>query len=159
MQLLTRLSRFSHVLGMANHPNFKYYKSVVQNHFRMMKLSGKHSWFCVMIPVSADALAPSDIRRSSDIVMTKFGSLYKDATCSGRSSRPGQNGCHFGDNIFNCIFMNEKLCTFIGISLKCVSKGPINSKSALVQVMAWCPTGNKPLPEPMMTQSTAYIPH
>ena len=25
--------------------------------------------------------------------------------------------------------------------------------SALVQVMAWCQTGTKPLPEPMMTQS------
>ena len=26
------------------------------------------------------------------------------------SSPPGQNGCHFADNIFRCIFVNEKFC-------------------------------------------------
>ena len=31
-------------------------------------------------------------------------------------------------------------------------QGPINITSTLVWVMAWCQTGNKPLPEPMMTQ-------
>ena len=39
-------------------------------------------------------------------------------------------------------------------------KGPIDSKSALVQVMAWHRTGNKPLPEPMLAQFTdAYMWH
>ena len=39
-------------------------------------------------------------------------------------------------------------------------KGPIDSKSAWVQVMAWRQTGDKPLPEPMMTQLTdAYMGH
>ena len=38
------------------------------------------------------------------------------------------------------------------ISLKFVLKGPIDNKPALIQVMAWCQTGNKPLPEPMLTQ-------
>ena len=38
--------------------------------------------------------------------------------------------------------------------------GPIDNKSALVQVMAWCQTGNKPLPEAMMTQFTdEYMQH
>ena len=36
--------------------------------------------------------------------------------------------------------------------LKFVSKYPINYKSALVRVMAWCCTGTKLLPEPMMTK-------
>ena len=37
-------------------------------------------------------------------------------------------------------------------------KGPTVNKSALVQVMAWCQTGTKPLPEPMMNLSTdVYI--
>ena len=65
---------------------------------------------------------------------------------------PAQNGRHFADDIFKSIFMNEKFCIFIGISLKFVPKGPIVNKSALVQVMAWRRTGDKPLPEPMMTQ-------
>ena len=48
----------------------------------------------------------------------------------------------------------------IQISLKFVPKGPIENKSALVQVMAWHPTGDKPLPEAIMTQFTgAYMWH
>ena len=35
------------------------------------------------------------------------------------------------------------------------SKGPIDNKSALVQVMAWRWTGGKSLLEPMLTQFTA----
>ena len=38
------------------------------------------------------------------------------------------------------------------ISLKFVPKSPVDNKSALVQVMAWHQTDNKPLPEPMLTQ-------
>ena len=37
------------------------------------------------------------------------------------SSPPGQNGDHFADDIFKCIFMNEKFCISIQISLKFVS--------------------------------------
>ena len=45
-------------------------------------------------------------------------------------------------------------------SLKFVPKGPINNKPALVQVMAWRWTGDKPLPELMLTQFTdAYMRH
>ena len=46
------------------------------------------------------------------------------------------------------------------ISLKFVPRSPIDNKPALVQVMAWRRTGDKPLPEPMMTQFTdAYMRH
>ena len=48
--------------------------------------------------------------------------------------------------------MNEKFCISIRISLKFVSRGLIDNKPALVQVMAWRQTGDKPLPEPMLTQ-------
>ena len=41
------------------------------------------------------------------------------------SSPPGQKGRHFADDIFK------------SISLKFVPGGPIDNKSALVQVMAW----------------------
>ena len=55
------------------------------------------------------------------------------------------------DDIFKCIFLNEKFCIVIWISLKFVPKGPIDNKWSLVQVMAWHRTGDKPLPGPMMT--------
>ena len=51
-----------------------------------------------------------------------------------------------------------KFCILIQIPLEFVSKGPIDSKSVLVQVMAWRQTGTKPLPEAIMTQFTdAYM--
>ena len=64
------------------------------------------------------------------------------------------------DDIFNCIFLNENDRIPIQISLRYVPRSPIDNKSALVQVMAWRRTGEKPLPEPMMTQFIdAYMRH
>ena len=48
------------------------------------------------------------------------------------------------DNIFNCIFLNENDRIPVQISLKYVPGSPIDNKPALVQVMAWCRTGDKP---------------
>ena len=63
------------------------------------------------------------------------------------------------DDIFKSIF-NESIWISITISLKFILRGPIDYKSALVQVMAWHRTGEKPLPESMLTQFTdAYIRH
>ena len=42
------------------------------------------------------------------------------------------------------------------ISLKFVSKSPIANESALVQVMSWHRTGDKPLPEPILTKNYLY---
>ena len=56
------------------------------------------------------------------------------------------------DDIFECIFLNENYRIPIQVSLKFVLRSLIENKPALVQVMAWCQIGNKPLPEPMMTQ-------
>ena len=74
--------------------------------------------------------------------------------------RPRQNGRHFQDDIFKCIFLNENLWISIQISLKFVPKGPINNIPALVQVMAWHRSGDKPLSDPMMVKFTdAYMRH
>ena len=64
--------------------------------------------------------------------------------------RPEQNGWHFTDNIFKLIFLNENIGVLIIILLKFVPKGPIDNKSALVQVMAWHQTGVKPFTEPIL---------
>ena len=70
------------------------------------------------------------------------------------SSLPGQNGCHFTDNIFRCIFVNEQLRILIKILLKVVPKGPIDNIPALVEIMAWRRIGDKPLSEPMLSRFT-----
>ena len=71
--------------------------------------------------------------------------------------RPRQNGCHFADGIFTCIFFNENAWILIKISLKFVPKGPINNIPALVLITAWCRPGNKPLSEPMMVTLKTHI--
>ena len=49
------------------------------------------------------------------------------------SSPPGQNGCHFADDIFKCIFLNENLCILIKkFLLQFVPKGPVDNKSTLL---------------------------
>ena len=59
--------------------------------------------------------------------------------------------------IFKCIFLTE---ISILISMKFVPKGPINNIPALVQMMAWRWPGEKPSPEPMLTQFTdVYMRH
>ena len=69
------------------------------------------------------------------------------------SSPPGQNGCQFADDLFRCIFVNEKFCILIKFSLKFVPKGPIDNIPALVQVMAWRRIGdhylNQCWPDPL----------
>ena len=64
------------------------------------------------------------------------------------------------DDTFMRIFMNEKFCILIRISLKFVPKVPIYNTSALVQVMAWRRTGDTPLSEPLLTHFVdAYMQH
>ena len=59
---------------------------------------------------------------------------------------------NLADVIFKRIFLNENAWISMKISLNFVTKDPIDSTPALVQVMAWRRTGDKLLPEPMMTQ-------
>ena len=64
------------------------------------------------------------------------------------------------DDVFRGIFLNEKFGISIRISLTFAPKGPIDNKSVLVQVIAWRRIGDKPLPDPMLTQFTdAYVWH
>ena len=65
-----------------------------------------------------------------------------------------------GDNL-QTTFLNA----FCGKSFKCqsefrfITSSPNDNKSILVQVTVWCQTGDKPFPEPMMTQFTdTYLP-
>ena len=71
--------------------------------------------------------------------------------------RPGRNEQHFADDIFKRIFFNENVWITIKISLKFVPKGPINNIPALVQIMAWRRSGDKPLSEAMMVSLTTHI--
>ena len=56
--------------------------------------------------------------------------------------------------------MNEKHVILIRISLKILPEGLSDNKTVLVQGMTWRRRGDKPLPEPLLTQLTdAYKRH
>ena len=67
--------------------------------------------------------------------------------------RLGQNDCHFAGNISKCIFPMKGFVIWSKFHWQLfVHMGPIDNNSTLVQVMAWCLFGTKPLSEPMLTK-------
>ena len=68
-----------------------------------------------------------------------------------------QNERHFPDDMFKWIFVNENVWIPIKISLKFVSRGPINITQALVHLMAWRRPGDKPFSEPMVARLLTHI--
>ena len=69
-----------------------------------------------------------------------------------RTLRPWQNCRHFTEDLFTRIyaFFNENVWISLKISLKFVAAVQINCIPALVQTMAWCWPGDKPLSKPML---------
>ena len=94
----------------------------------------------------------SEVNYDNECYMDAFINLF-----SVNTLRPRQDARHFPDDIFKCIFLNENVWTSIAISLKFVSKGPIHDIPALVQIMAWRRSGDKPLSEPMMVRLPTHI--
>ena len=58
----------------------------------------------------------------------------------------------FPYEIFKYIILNENIRISIEISVNYVANNPVNNKPALVRIMAWRRTGDKPLSETMMVQ-------
>ena len=71
--------------------------------------------------------------------------------------RMRQDGRHFTYDIFNCIFLNEKVWILIKISLKFVPNGPISNIPPLGQMMACRRPGDKPSSEPIMVRLPTHI--
>ena len=57
---------------------------------------------------------------------------YLTPTPNPYSPIPGQNGPHFADDIFRCIFVKWKFCIFIKIALKFIPMRPIDHNPAMV---------------------------
>ena len=58
---------------------------------------------------------------------------------------------------FSSAFLEWKRMNSIKISLKIVATGPINNILELVQIMAWCRPGDRPLSEPMLVCLLTHI--
>ena len=78
-------------------------------------------------------------------------------TAQVNTLRPRQDGRPFANDIFKYILLNENVWIPNEISLKFVPKGSINNFPSLVQIMAWCRPGDRPLSELMMVSSLTHI--
>ena len=105
---------------------------------------------CVLTLITPE----TDITYGTTIVMQSIRMVFVIAL---NSLRPRQNGRHFADDIFKCIFLNENVWISIKILLKFVPKGPISNIPALVQIMAWRRPGDMPLSEPMVVSLPTHI--
>ena len=63
-----------------------------------------------------------------------------------------ENGWHLTDDIFKCILLNKNFLFSYQAFLRYVPEGLVEDNSALVQGVACRWTGDKPLPELMVTK-------
>ena len=71
-----------------------------------------------------------------------------------------KNGHHFADDIFKRIFFDDNFLILNKLSLKYIHHDLIDNLAALVQIMAWRQTGDRPLSEAMSVYFTdAYMRH
>ena len=82
-----------------------------------------------------------------------------DGTLDVNTSRLRQNGRHFADDVFKCIFLNENVWFSLDISLKFVPKVLINNIPTLVQIMTRRLNGANPLSEAMLVYWRIYASH
>ena len=71
--------------------------------------------------------------------------------------RPRQDGRHFPDDIFKWIFLNENVQICLRFHWNLFPRFRINKIPPLVQIMAWCQLGDKPLSETMTVSLLTHI--
>ena len=97
----------------------------------------------------------SDINRGSKNMNTILWVVKKISNI--KKLRPRQNGRHYPDDMFKCIFLNDKVQIPIKISLKFVSKSSVNNIPSFVQTMVWRSPGDKPLSDPILVSLLTHI--
>ena len=108
-----------------------------------------YRWNSLFIPTRrTSTVQPWELGNASNVIP------HYSSKAEFNTLRPKQNGRHFADDIFKCIFLNENAWISVKISPKFVPKGPIKNIPALVQIMAWRRPGEKPLSEPMVSLPT-----
>ena len=103
--------------------------------------------------------SPAKMERDIDVFSAgnKVWQALIFSTASIIPLRPRQNGRHFVDDISKCVFLDENIRISIDISLKFVPRGPTNNISALVQIIAWCRPGDRPLSDLLVVSLLTHI--
>ena len=90
------------------------------------------------------------------LLFTKYRKKYFYLVCIGHlndyrvSGIPKVSGHSCMDGIKSSSSFKKTYAKSMEISLKYVPYGPVENMAALVQIMAWSPTGDRPLSEPML---------
>ena len=110
--------------------------------------SKRHLWWWVNTDPD-NGLVPSVTKPLPEPMLTKFHDIIYRADSSFAPSR--------WETALLCNNVSYWLGTSLESALIWCHKGPINNIPALVQIMAWCRSGNKPLSEPMLIILLAHI--
>ena len=102
------------------------------------------------------ALVPG---QSNLMTMTKQCAYFMGYIAFFKILKLRQNGSHFAYDYFKSIFSNENVWSSFETSLKYVPKHQNNNIPTLIQIMAWCWPGDKPLIEPMMDTLLMHMRH
>ena len=118
------------------------------SHFSLDMKYTNEKWVCITLPLTKLA---NNYAMKTVLVVLNNRHLYGQAMGSINTLSLRENSHRFADNILNAFsWMKIDVCWFKLHKLKSVSKGAINNKPALVQIMAWHWIGDNRLSEPMM---------
>ena len=110
----------------------------------MASISSRPQWVNILVSKMQQAMSAND-----GVV---YSSIYASLSLYVWTHLPlDKMAAILADDMFKCIFLNENICISNKISLKYVLWVFIDNRSVLVQKMAWCQPGDKPLSEPMLT--------
>ena len=133
----------------------------VKNDIKIIKISKFHQFWYIQhsLNFASNMEAPYTNCRTKWFftLVTSVMTSQWDGNLTFNTLRPRQTGCHFADDVFKGIFLNENVWILLQISLKFVPKGPIDNIPSLVQIMAWRRPGDKPLSEPMTISLLMHI--
>ena len=130
-------------------PNISnFYPRIVLNYFLI--------WMIVIKPMLNFKKNTSDVSISSCILVTTVQIHNNYILFNNQLENNILASDPSADHIFEYIFLNKKWI-WSKISLKFVPKGLIINIPALVQTMAWCCPGDKPLSEPMVVRLPMHI--
>ena len=128
-------------------------------HDMSLKISSSVSWQWTTPQVESSLVAnyknhyKSPFLYSTTTVEGQISELctdYRTECICGLTNLPLVNMFAISQMTFSNAFSRMNFLYFDWISLRCVSKGLIDNKSTLVQIMAWRRTGGKPFPEPVV---------
>ena len=129
--------------------------------FSFLCVAGFFLWFLLVQGTESGQVgyqfSPVSIFFGNDNMISNHPNPYTGNSYTINTLRLRQDGRHVANDIFKCIFLNKNVWFRIRTPPKFVPKRLFNNIPALVQIMAWRRSYNKPLSVPMMVSLPMHI--